>query len=297
MKFFTNNLQTLTTFYHWTPHHLTDRHHYFFYPEEPFHCCTNTIFLTLFMDNQKPMNTNWDGPTMDFPVQFYANGNKDLLNGKIYQPPPHRIPHKLLMCSCWPHVFWFTTFVAISLVSLLCCPFAPFSTMLKAKSKTTAHAKRTDHAAARIHRHYSKVSLKDELEQIAATEVAKQSKTKKQSKAGAAIKAQKGQAQADPCSQGTHEGKRLLPWWFHREVPFLQRCPTCCFYPRNIKTQKVHHNSTTLDRKSSSLNPKTMDFTPVTSPPCLDYSLAKQRFQPSVWMSFFTLCYHSSTNI
>ena len=61
--------------------------------------------------------------------------------------------------------------------------------MPKAKSKTTAHAERADHAA-RIHKCNNQVSLEEELDQISTANAVGHSKMKKQSKARAAFNTQ-----------------------------------------------------------------------------------------------------------
>ena len=87
-----------------------------------------------------------------------------------------------------PH-FLAHNFFAILLVTLPSCPFAPFVTMPKAKSKSTAHAECAERAA-RIHKQSNQVSLEEELDQISAADAVGHSKMKKQSKARTAFNAQ-----------------------------------------------------------------------------------------------------------
>ena len=127
MKLCTDHLQTCTFFYHWTPHHSTDRYHQFFPMDETPHCYTNTLFTTFFTEKCKPMTSNLGAPTKDLPVQFYTKGMKDRLIKMIYHPLPHRILLKFPMRSCRPHIFWLTFFLpSFSLP----CPLVPLHPLL-----------------------------------------------------------------------------------------------------------------------------------------------------------------------
>ena len=268
MKLCTDHLQTHAFFYHWTLHHSMDRYHQFFPMDETPHCYTNTLFTTFFTEKCKPMTSNLGTPTKDLPVQFYTKGTKDQLNKMIYHPPPHRILLKFPMCSCRPHIFG-SQFFAILLVTLPSCPFAPIVTMLKAKSKTTARTECAGHAA-RIHKCNNQVSLEEELDQISAADAVGHSKMKKQSKARAAFNAQTMATKAKlKKTPGPHDSMKDKDSCLDSSIEKFLFCkdtmPTFST-PEASKLKKVHHNGTTPDKKTPSLNPKATDFTPVASP-------------------------------
>ena len=173
------------------------------------------------------------------------------------------------MCSCRPHGFLAHNFFAILLVTLPSCPFAPFVTMPKAKSKTTAHAECADRAA-RIHKCSNQVSLEEELDQISAANAVGHSKMKKQSKARTAFNAQTMATKAKlKKTPGPNDSMKDKDSCLDSSIEkFLFRKDTAPTFstPEASKLKKVCHNGTTPDKKTPSLNPKATDFTPVAPP-------------------------------
>ena len=283
MKLCTDHLQTHTFFYHWTPHHSTDRYHQFFPMDKTPHCYTNTLFMTFFTEKCKPMTSNLGAPTKDLPVQFYTKGMKDRLIKMTYHPPPHRILLKFPMCSCRPHIFWLTIFLLS--FSLPCPhPFAPFVTMPKAKLKTTAHTECADHAA-RIHKCSNQVSLEEELNQISAANAVGHSKMKKQSKARTAFNAQtmatKAKLKKTPGPNDSMKDKDSCLDGSIKKFLFCKVTMPTFSTLEASKLKKVCHNGTTPDKKTPSLNPKATDFTPIA-------------LWPWEWIPLFTSHHHKS---
>ena len=142
--------------------------------------------------------------------------------------------------------------------------------MPKAKSKTTARAEHADRAA-RIHKCNNQVSLKEELDQISAADAVGHSKMKKQSKARAAFNAQtmatKAKLKKTPGPNDSAKDKDSCLDGSIKKFLFCKDTVPTFSTPEASKQKKVHHNGTTPDKKTPSLNPKATDFTPVTCPP------------------------------
>ena len=142
--------------------------------------------------------------------------------------------------------------------------------MPKAKSKTTAHAERADHAA-RIHKCSNQVSLEEELDQISAADAVGHSKMKKQSKARTAFNAQTMATKAKlKKTPGPNDSMKDKDSCLDSSIEkFLFRKDTVPTFstPEASILKEVCHNGTTPDKKTPSLNPKATDFTPVASPP------------------------------
>ena len=142
--------------------------------------------------------------------------------------------------------------------------------MLKAKSKTTACAEHAD-CAARIHKCSNQVSLEEELDQIATADAVGHSKMKKQSKARTAFNAQmmatKTKLKKTPGPNTSMKDKDSCLDGSIEKFLFCKDTVPTFSTPEASKLKKVHHNGTTPDKKTPSLNPKATDFTPVAPPP------------------------------
>ena len=172
--------------------------------------------------------------------------------------------------------------------------------MLKAKSKTTAHAERADRAA-RIHKRNNQVSLEEELDQISAADAVRHSKMKKQSKARDAFNAQtmatKAKLKKTPAPNDSVKDKDSCLDSSIEKFLFCKDTVPTFSTPGASKLKKVHHNGTTPDKKTPSLNPKATDFTPIAPPPPphLDYSI-RDYSDPEHEFHFSLVITTSSTN-
>ena len=200
-----------------------------------------------------------------------------------------------IQCTLTDPTFLAHNFFAILLVTLPSCPFAPFVTMLKAKSKTTAHTERAD-CAARIHKHNNQVSLEEELDQISAANAVGHSKMKKQSKARAAFNAQtmvtKAKLKKTPAPNDSVKDKDSCLDSSIKKFLFCKDTVPTFSTLEASKLKKVRHNGTTPDKKTPSLNPKATDFTPITSPPPPPQLWPKWLLWPWAWIPLFTSHHH-----
>ena len=205
----------------------------------------------IFLYNSTPRGwkTNWlKWPTTLCPVEFYSSfwcalANPTFFGSHFFCHPSH-YPALLSLCTLCYHA--------------------------KSQVKNHCHAEHADHAA-RIHKHNNQVSLEEELDQISTANAVRHSKMKKQSKARAAFNAQtmatKAKLKKTPGPNDSMKDKDSCLDGSIKKFLFRKDTVPTFSTPEALKLKKVHHNGTTPDKKTPSLNPKATYFTPVASPP------------------------------